>query len=169
MHRMAKQIAAGKLNVAAVLHDFINAAALPGTGIDPDQFWGAMAKLVGEFSPRIRELLDKRDDLQKQIDAWHVAQKGQPFDLQTYKTFLTNIGYLVPEGDAFSATTENVDAEFATIAGPQLVVPVTNARYALNAANARWGSLYDALYGTDVIPSDGRGEAGAEFKLGVIG
>jgi malate synthase len=161
---MAEQIAVGDLNVAAVLHDFINADALPGTGITPDQFWGAMEKLVGEFSPRIRALLDKRDDLQNQIDAWHLAQKGQPFDLQAYKIFLTDIGYLVPEGEAFSATTKNVDAEFATIAGPQLVVPVTNARYALNAANARWGSLYDAYYGTDAISSDGGADVRAEFN-----
>ncbi|MBT3905851.1 MAG: malate synthase G [Rhodospirillaceae bacterium] len=161
---MAKQIAVGDLNVALVLYDFINTTALPGTGIGLDQFWDVMEELVGEFSPRIRALLNKRDDLQKKIDAWHVTQKEQPFDLQAYKSFLTDIGYLVPEGEAFSATTENVDAEFANIAGPQLVVPVTNARYALNAANARWGSLYDALYGTDAIPSDGGAEIRAEFN-----
>lgn len=125
---MNNKLSTGGLGVAPVLYNFINAEALPGTGIETDQFWGAMAGLVSEFSPRIRALLQKRDDLQEQIDAWHIANKGQPFDLPTYKSFLSEIGYLVPEGEAFSITSENVDDEFATIAGPQLVVPVTNAR-----------------------------------------
>ena len=141
------------LQVDQILADFIETQALPGTGITPDQLWAGMADLATTLGPKNRALLDKREDLQAQIDAWHRSNRNAPHDHEAYKAFLTRIGYLMPEGPAFQIDTANVDAEIACIAGPQLVVPVTNARYALNAANARWGSMYDALYGTDAMGS----------------
>ena len=151
---MIERIQCGGLRVAKVLYDFINHEALPGTGIGPDAFWPALESIVTEMAPRNRALLARRVELQGKIDAWY-HDHPWPFDLEAHKAFLREIGYLLPEGLDFSATTERVDPEISTIAGPQLVVPVMNARYALNAANARWGSLYDALYGSDVIPDDG--------------
>jgi malate synthase len=139
------------LAVDAVLADFIDAQVLPETGISADRFWGGFAAMLAELTPINRALLAKRDDLQAQIDAWHIARRGQGHDAAAYQDFLREIGYLLPEGDDFQIETTGVDAEIAEIAGPQLVVPITNARYALNAANARWGSLYDALYGTDAM------------------
>ncbi|WP_020682010.1 malate synthase G [Marinobacterium rhizophilum] len=161
---MNNRVHSGNLQVATSLYDFINNEALPGTGVTAEQFWTAFDSIVHDLAPRNRELLTKRDQLQAQIDAWHRDHKGQAFNFSDYKTFLTDIGYLLPEGDTFSVTTSNVDPEMATMAGPQLVVPVMNARYALNAANARWGSLYDALYGTDAIPSDAGAEAGKTYN-----
>ncbi len=143
------------LKVARKLHEFVTDEALPGTGVDRLAFWQGFAALFADLAPRNQALLDKRDTLQKQIDDWHLAHRGRPVDTETYMEFLRGIGYLVPEPADFAVTTSGVDPEFASIAGPQLVVPVMNARYALNAANARWGSLYDALYGTDAIPEDG--------------
>ena len=158
---MTDRINAGSLRVDKKLYDFINDEALPGTGVSADDFWSGFDRVVHALSPRNRELLAKRDDLQRQIDAWYQETRDQPIDLADYKAVLREIGYLVPEGDDFTVCTANVDPEISTIAGPQLVVPVTNARYALNAANARWGSLYDALYGTDAISgSDGAERAG---------
>jgi malate synthase len=146
---------AGGLQVARPLYDFISAEAIPGTGIDAKAFWRGFGALIDDCAPRNKALLDTRDALQQQIDAWHLDNRGKPIDPAAYQDFLRGIGYLRAEPADFSIDTSNVDPEIASIAGPQLVVPVTNARYALNAANARWGSLYDALYGTDVIPEDG--------------
>ena len=158
---MTDRIAAGGLRVDKKLYDFINDEALPGTGVSPDAFWSGFDRIVHGLSPRNRELLVKRDELQRRIDAWYRESRDQPIDLAEYKAVLREIGYLVPEGDDFTVSTTNVDPEISTIAGPQLVVPVTNPRYALNAANARWGSLYDALYGTDVISeADGAERSG---------
>lgn len=139
------------LQIAAELVSFIEEEAIPGTGIEPIRFWSGFSDLVHEFGPRNAALLRRRDELQSNIDAWHIAHRDQPHDRKAYKTFLTDIGYLLPEGEDFTIETSNVDPEIASIPGPQLVVPITNARFALNAANARWGSLYDALYGTDAI------------------
>jgi malate synthase len=148
---MTDRVVVERLSVARVLYDFINRDVLPGTGVPEAGFWTRFDRIVHDLAPRNRALLAKRDALQAQIDEWHHAGKGKPFDLAAYRTFLGTIGYLVQERDDFTVDTENVDDEIARIAGSQLVVPMTNARYALNAANARWGSLYDALYGTDAI------------------
>jgi malate synthase len=161
---MTDRITVGGLHVAAPLHDLIRDEIIPGTGIEPDAFWTAFADIVADLGPRNRALLERRDALQAEIDAWHRERRGQPIDAAAYKAFLQDIGYLEPEGSDFAVTTANLDPEIATIAGPQLVVPVNNARYALNAANARWGSLYDALYGTDAIPEDGGAERTASFN-----
>ncbi len=146
-----ERIMAGGLQVDRRLHDFINDEALPGTGITAEAFWDGFAGIVDGFTSRNRELLARRDQLQAGIDAWLREHRRDHIDFDDYKTFLKEIGYLLPEGEKFGIETSKVDAEISVIAGPQLVVPVDNARYALNAANARWGSLYDALYGTDVI------------------
>ncbi len=148
---MSNRVEVSGLQVDSRLHAFINDEALPGTGIAPDKFWGGLSALIADMAPRNGALLAKRDELQNRIDAWHVERKGQPFDAAAYRSFLGEIGYLVAEGPDFSIETANVDPEIADIPGAQLVVPVMNARYALNAANARWGSLYDALYGTDAL------------------
>ena len=161
---MSQRVQTGGLQVAESLFNFVNNEAIPGTGISSDQFWAQLDAIVHDLAPRNRALLAKRDDFQAQIDAWHISRKGQAFNFNEYKQFLTEIGYLLPEGEDFTAETSNVDPEMATMAGPQLVVPVMNARFALNAANARWGSLYDALYGTDAIPSEGGAEAGQTYN-----
>ena len=148
---MGNRIAIGNLKVDKGLYALVRDEIAPGTGIEADAFWKAFSDIVTAMAPENRALLDKRDAIQQQIDAWHLARKGEPMDSEAYAAFLSEIGYLIPEGEEFRVTTENVDAEIATISGPQLVVPTDNARYALNAANARWGSLYDAFYGTDVI------------------
>jgi malate synthase len=158
---MTKRIEKSGLQVAEVLHDLVESRMVPGTGLTADQVWSSLADILATLAPRNKALLEKRDQLQAQIDAWHLDHKGQVHDAIEYKKFLTDIGYLVPEGADFEIDTQNVDPEVAVIAGPQLVVPVMNARYALNAANARWGSLYDALYGTDAIPeTDGADRSG---------
>ena len=163
---MTERVAVGSLAVAKSLYDFVNEEALPGTGVGPEAFWSGLDAIVRDLAPKNRELLDKRDRLQAEIDRWHRERKGQNFNLGDYKGFLSKIGYLLPEGPDFSIATENVDPEIAEIAGPQLVVPVMNARYALNAANARWGSLYDALYGTDAIPEDNGAERSRRLQSG---
>lgn len=148
---MSKYVSQNGIQIAQELFDFVNDRALPGTGVDGTQFWAGFANLLGTFAPRNADLLAKREDIQAQIDTWHIDHKGQPIDQAEYQAFLKSIGYLVEEPAAFSITTENVDPEIATMAGPQLVVPSLNDRFVLNAANARWGSLYDAFYGTDAL------------------
>ncbi len=162
--RVADRVPEGNLRVARVLYDFVNNEALPGTGIDPDSFWAGVDKVVTDLTPRNQELLATRDELQAQIDKWHRQRVITPLDQEAYRHFLTDIGYLQPEPDDFTITTSGVDDEITTTAGPQLVVPVLNARFALNAANARWGSLYDALYGTDVIAEDDGAEKGSGYN-----
>ncbi|UWQ36106.1 malate synthase G [Leisingera aquaemixtae] len=147
MSRVEKQ----GIQVAPELADFIEKQALPGTGVEAEAFWKGLAELVNGFGPENRALLAKREDIQARIDAWHIANRDKPHDHEAYKAFLAEIGYLLPEGGDFEIETQNVDPEIASVPGPQLVVPITNARYALNAANARWGSLYDAFYGTDAM------------------
>ncbi|MGC1506687.1 MAG: malate synthase G [Sulfitobacter sp.] len=147
MQRINKQ----GLQVDTALVSFVEDKALPGTGVSPDNFWSGFSALVHELGPKNRALLEKRSEIQRQIDDWHKARKGQPHDAAAYTAFLREIGYLVPEGPDFEIETTGVDPEIAAVPGPQLVVPITNARFALNAANARWGSLYDAYYGTDAL------------------
>jgi malate synthase len=151
------------LRIDRRLYDFLQAEALPGTGVKPDHFFESLAAIIHDLAPKNRALLQKRDAIQIKIDAWHKSH-GAPTDLAAYEAFLREIGYIVPEGGPFSIETGNVDPEISTIAGPQLVVPVMNARYALNAANARWGSLYDALYGTDAISESDGAEKGKGYN-----
>ena len=161
---MTERVQKGGLQIAKVLYDLVANDIAPGTGLEPDDFWASFEKVVAELAPKNKALLEKRDEIQAKIDAWHLERKGQPHNADEYKAFLTELGYLLPEGADFKVATENVDAEIGQIAGPQLVVPVMNARYALNAANARWGSLYDALYGTDVISEEGGAEKGKSYN-----
>ncbi|MCZ6792480.1 MAG: malate synthase G [Planctomycetota bacterium] len=154
----------GGLKVHAALHDLVRDEIAPGTGVDPAAFWASLGAIVEDLGPTNRGLLEKRDALQRAIDDWHLERRGRTPDREAYETFLREIRYLVPQGEDLQVVTENVDAEIARIAGPQLVAPVDNARYALNAANARWGSLYDALYGTDVIPEEDGAEKGSEYN-----
>jgi malate synthase len=161
---MTDRVSVGNLRVAQVLYDFVNNEALPGTDIDPDSFWAGVDKVVTDLQPQNQDLLERRDQLQAQIDKYHRQHVIEPLDPEGYREFLTEIGYLQPEPADFSITTAGVDDEITTTAGPQLVVPVLNARFALNAANARWGSLYDALYGTDVIPESDGAEKGTSYN-----
>ena len=161
---MSERVQRGGLEVAVEIDRLVRDEMLPGTGVALESFWQGFADTLQELGPLNRSLLAKRDDLQGLIDAWHLERKGLPHDPAAYKEFLTDIGYLLPEPPDFRIETENVDPEIALIAGPQLVVPVMNARYALNAANARWGSLYDAFYGTDVIPEEPGREKGTSYN-----
>src|SRR5690625_2591026 len=156
---MGSYVNVGSIKVAEELYNFVNQEALPPTGLDVEQFWKDFEQLLLDFTPRNRELLEKRQEIQDKINKWH--QENKEFDAEKYKTFLEDIGYLEPVVDDFKIELENIDDEISSIPGPQLVVPINNARYAINAANARWGSLYDAFYGTDVIDEeDGKEKSG---------
>jgi malate synthase len=161
---MANRVEIGNLKVDEGLYRLVREEIAPGTGVKADDFWKSLSEIVTDLAPKNRALLARRDRLQEQIDEWHRARNGQPFNVKEYGAFLREIGYLVPEGKNFKITTAKVDPEIAEIAGSQLVVPLDNARYALNAANARWGSLYDALYGTNVIPEDSGAEKGEAYN-----
>jgi malate synthase len=161
---MVERIEINGLKVAKGLHDFVANEAIPGTGIDAAQFWSGFAQIVEDLAPKNRALLQKRDAFQQKLDDFYKSKRDSGYSQEEYETFLREIGYLLPEGKAFAVSTGNVDPEIAVIAGPQLVVPVMNARYALNAANARWGSLYDALYGTDAISDENGAERGKAFN-----
>ena len=161
---MTERVQKGDLEIAKVLYDLVANEIAPGTGVEADAFWAAFEQVVADLAPKNKALLAKRDDIQAKIDAWHLERKGQPHNADEYKAFLTELGYLLPEGEDFKVSTDNVDEEIGQIAGPQLVVPVMNARYALNAANARWGSLYDALYGTDIISEDDGADKGKGYN-----
>lgn len=160
---MGEYVQVGRLQVASIFYDFMTNEVLPNSGVDASKFWSDFEQLIEELTPKNKALLAKRDELQEKINEWHKQHRGQ-FDFEQYRSFLQEIGYLEPEVDDFEITTENVDDEIAKQAGPQLVVPITNARYALNAANARWGSLYDALYGTDVISEEGGAQRGKGYN-----
>ena len=160
---MSNYVKVGNLQVSQVLHNFIQTEAFPGLELDSDKFWLGFDALIHELSPENKQLLAERAELQVAINQWHKKHKGN-FNFADYRSFLQEIGYLEPKVEDFNVSTENVDSEIATQAGPQLVVPVDNARYALNAANARWGSLYDALYGTDVIGDEDGAEAGKGYN-----
>ena len=161
---MTEHVQVGGLQVAKVLFDFVNNEAIPGTGVTAEQFWAGADKVIHDLAPKNKALLAKRDDFQARIDTWHQTHAGQAHDPVAYKAFLQDIGYLLPEAADFQASTQNVDDEIARMAGPQLVVPVMNARFALNASNARWGSLYDALYGTDAISEADGAEKGKGYN-----
>ncbi|MCZ6502211.1 MAG: malate synthase G [Gammaproteobacteria bacterium] len=161
---MTDRVSIGGLKVARVIYDLVEQEIAPGTGIEPERFWLELESILDEMAPRNRALLARRDEFQLQIDRWHQERAGQAHDPEAYLSFLREIGYVLPEGDDFEIETQNVDEEIALVAGPQLVVPIMNARFALNAANARWGSLYDALYGTDVIPETSGAEKGRAYN-----
>ena len=159
-----KRVTIGSLSIDPALEALVREEIIPGLGLDAEDFWNSFSQILNDLTPRNRELLEKRDRIQQQIDDWHLNRKGQPHDPQAYQEFLRSIDYLVPEGPDFKITTTGVDPEISQIPGPQLVVPVSNARYALNAANARWGSLLDAAYGTDVIPETEGAERGISYN-----
>ena len=161
---MANSVTIGGLKVDQELYGLVRDEIAPGTGVDPQSFWVSLGQIVADLGPRNRQLLARRKELQNQIDDWCRTKRGRPLDEKEYRAFLIDIGYLVREGENFQVTTTNVDREIAEVSGPQLVVPLDNARYALNAANARWGSLYDALYGTDVIPEADGAEKGEAYN-----
>ena len=161
---MAQRIKYGNLQVSEELDSFLRDEVMPGIDIDSEYFWNSFEKILDEFANRNKELLEKRTKIQKQIDDWHIEKKSSGYSFDEYESFLKDIGYLIEEGDDFEITTDNVDDEIKKIAGAQLVVPVMNARFSLNAANARWGSLYDALYGTDVISEENGAEKSAPYN-----
>ena len=161
---MSERTRYGNLQVSQELDNFLRNEVVPGIDVDPKEFWQSFEKILDEFGPRNRELLKKRTEIQKKIDEWHIERQGSDHNQQEYVSFLKEIGYLVDEGEDFKITTDNVDEEIKTVAGAQLVVPVMNARFSLNAANARWGSLYDALYGTDMISEEGGAERSGPYN-----
>mmetsp|Transcript_21118 Transcript_21118/g.58199 ORF Transcript_21118/g.58199 Transcript_21118/m.58199 type:complete len:762 (+) Transcript_21118:55-2340(+) len=160
----SKKVDIGGLKVDSTLAAVVEKEIAPGTGIEPAAFWASVAEGIKEFGPRTKQILKKRDDIQEKIDKWHQERKGKPVNMAEYKPFLQSIGYLVPEGGPFQVQTANVDPEIATVSGPQLVCPIDNARFILNAANARWGSLLDAVYGTDVVSEEGGATKGSTYN-----
>ena len=162
--KMSPQTSAANLSISTELYNFINEEALPGTGLNAEKFWQQVSQLIHDLMPKNAALLEKREQLQSQIDQWHIEHRSDGLDFLKYKAFLQEIGYLLPEGPDFTITSKNVDQEMASMAGPQLVVPVMNARFALNAVNARWGSLYDALYGSDILDDSDGGAAGSAYN-----
>ncbi len=152
------------LQIESSLHSFVTNEVIPGTEINQDQFWSSLREIIEDFAPRNKHLLDERNRLQKELGRWHRSNPGPIADFKKYKDFLIEIGYLIPEGPDFQIETENIDTEISSTPAPQLVVPITNARYSLNATNARWGSLYDALYGTDVISEDDDAQRGTTYN-----
>ena len=161
---MTERVQYGSLQVAKELDELLAGEILPGLNVTIDEFWISFNEIVEEFVPRNNSLISHRENLQEKIDKWHLDRKGQSHNHEEYKTFLKEIGYWVEEASDFQITTSEVDPEISEIAGPQLVVPVMNARFSLNAANARWGSLYDALYGTDMISEEGGAERGGAYN-----
>ena len=161
---MSERVKHGNLQVSHELDSFLKNEVLPGIDVEADSFWSAFEKILQEFGGRNKDLLDKRKEIQKQIDEWHISRKGEPHNQDEYIEFLKKIDYLIDEGEDFEITTTNVDSEIREVAGAQLVVPVMNARFSLNAANARWGSLYDALYGTDMISEEGGAERSGPYN-----
>ena len=161
---MSQRVSVGKLQIEKQLHDLVQSEVLPGTGIENEAFWASLADLLNTFGPRNKAALEHRAVLQTKLNDWHKANPDGVSDSNAYQAFLKEIGYLVEEGQSFNISVNNVDSEVATVAGPQLVVPVNNARYAINAANARWGSLYDALYGTDAIAEADGAERGSSYN-----
>src|SRR5690625_3234921 len=159
---MTNYVQVGKIKVSSLLYDFVNEEALPETGLDQDKFWEDFEKIVVDFTPRNDEILKTRENLQEKINNWHKENKN--FDANKYKSFLKEIGYLEEKVDDFKIETKNVDDEIATMAGPQLVVPINNPRYAINAANSRWGSLYDAYYGTDIISEENGADKSGSYN-----
>ena len=158
------KIKIGNLSINSMLLEFVNQEVIPGTGINVEDFWNKFDMAVHELAPTNKALIEKREKIQKQIDEWHLTNKGKELNKDEYIQFLKSINYIVDEKEDFQISTQNVDEEIAKIAGPQLVVPIDNARYALNAANARWGSLYDALYGTDVISDTNGSEKNSSYN-----
>src|SRR6056300_404860 len=161
---MSDRIKYGNLQVSEELDNFLRNEVVPGIDVDPDDFWKSFEKVLDEFGGKNKELLEKRETIQKQIDNWHLSNKDKEHNHDEYVNFLKEIGYLLDEGEDFEITTQNVDDEIKKVAGAQLVVPVMNARFSLNAANARWGSLYDALYGTDMISEEGGAEKSGPYN-----
>ena len=161
---MSNRITKGGLQISSELYRLVEQEILPGTGVDLEQMWAGFESLVNDMGSRNRALLDKRERLQAQLDSWYAEHQGDAFDVEACEAFLRETGYLLPEGEDFTISPQRIDEEIARVAGPQLVVPVSNARFALNAANARWGSLYDALYGTNVIDERQGWEKTAEFN-----
>ena len=159
-----KYVSLGKLSIASELLNFVNKELLPGTGVSHKKFWSGLDRYVHELAPKNKNLIEFREILQKKIDIWHRNKRDKKINIKKYSNFLKEIGYLKKEKKKFHIQTKNVDKEISTIAGPQLVVPVMNARYSLNAANSRWGSLYDALYGTDVISESNGAERGKKYN-----
>ena len=157
-------ISTDKIQIAKPLYDLVNDEIIPGTGVDQENFWTSLSQIVDKLSNENRQLLDQRTQIQKKIDDWHKDNRSHQFDIKKYKSFLQKIGYIQPKSPEFKISTKGIDDEISNIAGPQLVVPVDNARFAINAANARWWSLYDSLYGTDILSEKNNSEKTSQYN-----